>query len=175
MKINLLFILLLSGISAFAQVAPLREISFVEEYITSKNKWEKAKAVHQDSYRFTLEQISEDEGLTKRTTVTVQNGKITERAFEQFNSSMNDKERLKYSWTEDQAHINTHGDGVIGFTFDQIYENCIVMHLSQDTKEYKIIFEIDKYGLIATCGSTQSDCEKDCFLGYEVVKFEWLE
>ncbi len=175
MKINLLFVILLSGFGAHAQISPIREISFVEEYITSKNKWEKAKALHNDSYQFTLHQISETEGFTKHTTITVKNGTITERSYQQFNNGMNDRERLKYSWTEDQAHINSHGDGIVAFTFDKIYENCITMHLSQDTEDYKIIFQIDAYGMLATCGSTKLNCERDCFLGYEVVKFEWFE
>jgi deoxyribodipyrimidine photolyase len=154
--------------------APIREISFVQDYVTSKDKWEKAKALHGNSYSIALASYKAETHFLVQTTLIIKNGAVVERDFKAFYTDVPDSRKQMYTWVEDPAHLNSHGEGVPPMTMDKLYENCILFHLSQDNTLYDILFQIDENGFIKTCGSEDKKCEDQCFVGYKITSFNWL-
>lgn len=138
--------------------------TLLQNYQKSYAAWLAFKEDSGNSYRYTVTGTSWT-GMTRKTTITVQNGKVTERAFtlsipDDWESEIPEEEK---SWTETGNEIGTRMDSgaAAAITFDELYTQARKV-LRENPKA---TFEAKNSGLISLFGVGISDCVDDCFRG----------
>lgn len=141
---------------------------YITEFANSQKAWNLFKASVNNNYSYVTYNGSVFGGYHE-TKITVQNGKVTGRAFlvgiYPPNAHVLD---IKDNWTEDAATLGTHQQGAPLLTLDDIYAKGKSEWLSADKTKNDIIFETDTRSLISSCGYVPNGCMDDCFSGVHI-------
>lgn len=143
-------------------------------YMQSEKEWKKLKITHQNSYSYTVSEQSFS-GNGTETTISVLKGIVVSRAFEAFLISENDgsKEILE-TYSETEEDLGSHSEGAPPVTLDVLYEDCGTHYLMVDPETNTIYFDTNEEGVISLCGHVPDLCGDDCFVGFSITKFNWL-
>lgn len=163
------------------------------DFEKSLKTWEEGKAAHQNSYEFSLVKGSFS-GYTATTTFTVVEGILVKRSFNEILPDSAGGNRKGESWVETEDKINSHESGEKWVTMDQIYayaknyvgketpkkekaadENEITDGIVPPKLDISVFFSTEYAGIISLVGSRPNGCMDDCFSGYRVVGFKWLD
>jgi hypothetical protein len=147
---------------------------YITEFTNSQKAWNLLKASVNNSYSYVAYYGSVFGGY-QETKITVQNGKVTGRAFlagiYPANTHVLD---IKGTWIENAATLGTHQQGAPLLTLDDIYAKGKSEWLSVDKTKNDVIFETDARSLIATCGYVPNGCMDDCFSGVHIKSITGL-
>lgn len=124
-------------------------------------KWLDFKSASGNSYTYQV-LTSSWTSYTTETTITVKQGKVTERSF--IARTGNGPVIIVKEWKEDENQIATHMEGAAPLTLDDIYaraESEWLVKRGNATTE----FEAKNDGMISLCGYTENGCADDCFNG----------
>ncbi|MEK6155648.1 hypothetical protein WIW50_20480 [Flavobacteriaceae bacterium 3-367] len=150
------------------------DTAFTSEFDQSLSQWRQLKAQFNNSYVFSLVQSSVF-GFGSTTTITVQNGVVTQRAFEAYQRTDTPGEKeVTRSWVENQDELNTNDEGAAPMTIDEIYTSCDKDILSVSPDDNFIDFGTDSNGVIQLCTFIPKNCADDCIVGFVLDSFEWL-
>ncbi|RFZ94349.1 hypothetical protein D0C36_01980 [Mucilaginibacter conchicola] len=140
----------------------------------SRKKWQSFKASVSNSYSYTVP-FGSWTGSFLETTITVQNGKVIERAFKAGNQEQSSPNLIvTKSWTETGAEIGTHDDyAAKPITLDQIYAEAPSM-INVSKEKNDIYFSVDDRGLISSVGYVPKGCQDDCFNGIHIKDIKAL-
>ena len=144
-------------------------------FVQSQKEWKVLKKKHQDSYRYTVLEQSFS-GFGSETTITVMEGVIVSRQYESFQISENDgsKEVLS-TYFEEGEDIGSHSDGWPAYDMDKMYSECSSDYLMVDPETHTLYFDTNEDGVVSLCGNVPDLCGDDCFEGFTISKFEWMQ
>ncbi|MFV0564271.1 MAG: hypothetical protein ACK5NB_00405 [Flavobacteriaceae bacterium] len=140
-------------------------------YETSKQVWLNFKAENSNTYQYTATESSWA-GYGWETTLTVENGIVTERHFKYTQTPLDhnlSEEELE--WTETDDQIGSHENGAQPLTLDEIYTLAEENWLTE-RENATIYFETENNGMISICGYVESNCADDCFIGIKIKSIE---
>lgn len=150
------------------------DIAFASEFDESLSQWRQLSAQFNNSYVFSLVQSSVF-GFGSTTTITVENGAVTQRAFEAYQRTDTPGEKeITRSWVENQDELNSNDEGAPPMTIDEIYNACDKDILSVNPADNFIDFKTDANGIIRLCTFFPKNCADDCNVGFVLGSFEWL-
>ncbi|MEG9326589.1 hypothetical protein SAMN04488034_102281 [Salinimicrobium catena] len=144
-------------------------------FVQSQKEWKTLKKRHQDSYRYTVLELSFS-GFGSETTVTVIDGKVVSREYEAFQMSEDDgsKEVLN-SYFEEGEDIGSHSEGWPAYDMDKMYTECGSDYLMVDPETHTLYFDTTEEGVMTLCGNVPDLCGDDCFEGFSMSEFEWMK
>ncbi|MCP4443141.1 MAG: hypothetical protein GY810_29895 [Aureispira sp.] len=126
-------------------------------------------------YKFTLDFESAEGRNGHSTSFTVKNGRVVSRAYKGFRYDWNIEEQVEdESWTETGANIGLKNQGFPPISIEQIYK-VIPTLIQRDSLENYIYLETKHNGVLSMGGFVDKNCADDCFEGYNISAFEWIE
>lgn len=139
---------------------------------TSFNSWKSYKASVNNSYAYNYTK-SLSTGISTITTITVQNGKVTQRDFLEYKYAVPPTSKIAFkdtltAWHETAADLSTHTGALPLYTLDDIYDLAKNTWLKVSTANNNVYFEAKNNGLISTAGYVTKNCEDDCFIGVNI-------
>ncbi|WP_316803674.1 hypothetical protein [Pedobacter nototheniae] len=165
------FVLLFTVI--FLNACKKDQIVYKSDYAKSYQTWLDFKAATNNSYWYQVGTYSWT-GYSTETTITVQNGVVTKRAY--VSKAVDQKTHaivVLIEWTEDKTSLNTHQDGATIRTLDEIYLEAKNNWLLK-RKDAETSFEAKNNGMISSCGYVENGCQDDCFTGISISSIEKL-
>jgi hypothetical protein len=152
----------------FANACKKDGIAYGGDYGRSNLAWRDFKAATGDSYIYQVFTSSWG-GYVTETTITVKQGKITERSYVAKTNDGNGQIIILEEWKEDETQLGTHNKGAALLTMDEVYAKAKDDWLLKrdNTENY---FEAKNNGMISLCGYGMNGCQDDCFNGI-VIKF----
>lgn len=146
----------------------------VQQYNESLALFNEEKTKH-PAYEFTLTFSSMESGFSRQTTFLVEDQKILKRVCQEskINWNTNEKELLD-SWQENKDNIGSHENGHSPITLEQIYDNLPKL-IKVDTSQYYVYFSAEHKGIISSGGNFPKNCADDCFEGYTLQSFRWVD
>ena len=176
MKKTFFLLILLSAVLSY-QSCNNDEVNNKEKLEKSYNAWLDFRSKSENSYKYIV-RISSWEGPTNETTITVTNGKVTERSFVQKNGDgfIGNGEKDTADWIETENEIDTHTDSgaFTPLTLDEVYEKAKNEWLPV-SKDVTVYLETGNEGMLSLCGYTTKGCQDDCFTGVNIVSIVELE
>lgn len=144
-------------------------------FVQSQKEWNKLKKRHKDSYRYTVLEQSFT-GFGSETTITVMKGEVITRDYKSYNISENDgtKEVID-SYHEEREDLGMHSEGWPPVDLDEMYRDCGSEYLMVDPESHTLYFDTDEEGVISLCGNVPDLCGDDCFEGFTISEFEWMQ
>lgn len=145
-------------------------------YDKSFSAWKAYKASVNNSYSY-KSTYGSFTGVGIETTITVENGKITNRDFIRYkydqpaNNGIPTKTIIT-EWHETSADLGSHPEGMQLYTLDDIYDIAKNVWLKADAATNKIYFESKNNGVISTAGYFPNNCQDDCFVGVTISDIE---
>lgn len=144
-------------------------------YRQSEKEWKKLKDIHQNSYSYTVGEQSVS-GFGSETTISVLNGVVVSRDYEAYVMSENDgSKEITGTYSESEEDLGSHSEGAPPVILDELYEDCGTEYLMVDPETNTIYFDTNEEGVISLCGHVPELCGDDCFVGFSITKFEWLD
>lgn len=168
--INLLFLTTL-----FALVLSCDGVNnnLVQQYKESLALFNKEKTNH-PAYEFTLSFSSVMTGFSNQTTFLVENEKVVKRVYQESKMNWDTQEQeLLDSWEEINDAVGSHKNAVQATTLEQIYEQVPSL-IKVDTNLNYVYFEARHDGIISSAGHFPKNCADDCFKGYQIRDFRWV-
>jgi len=109
-------------------------------------------------------------GFASETQITVKGGQVISRTYKltQAKRTATDTVKVLETWTEDEHTMNTHTNGALPLTIDELYEKARKEWLNVNKSQNDIEFQTDANGIIAVCGYTPKNCVDDCFTGISI-------
>lgn len=144
-------------------------------FIQSQKEWNKIKKRHRESYQYTVyEQLHT--GFGSETTISVKDGEVVSREYQSFYIDENDgtKEFID-SYYEKKEELGIHSEGWEPVDLDVMYSDCGSEYLRVDPDTHTLYFDTNEEGVIMLCGNVPDLCADDCFNGFTISKFEWLQ
>jgi hypothetical protein len=165
-KRTLLFALMLG---MFALVScEKEELQYKKQFEKSYRTWLDFKTASGNSYRYKLSGSSWN-GFSWKATITVTDGKVTQRYFR------SEYEGQITEWTENENETGSHDAfPAPPLTLDEIYGNARNEWLIKRAGA-QLFFETDNNGLISLCGYVENDCADDCFTGVRITEVEGVK
>ena len=144
-------------------------------YVQSQKEWIKLKKKHKNSYQFTVLEQSFS-GFGSETTITVVDGDVVSRKYESYRISDEDgsKEMID-SYFEENEELGSHSEGWPPEDLDKMYRDCGSDYLMVDRETHTLYFDTNEEGVMTLCGNVPDLCGDDCFEGFSISLFEWLE
>ncbi|MEM7106388.1 MAG: hypothetical protein AAF502_24890 [Bacteroidota bacterium] len=148
-------------------------------YMESLGAWEKLKAENGNSYVYRISYASWV-GYHNYTEISVRNGKIVSRKYEEFSpgkmvdedgNSVKNPDDITY--VENQDQINSNSQGFHAVLFEELYKSCGKDYIIEDPQWNSISFDTNEEGIMTLCGYTPNNCADDCFRGLYVSEFSW--
>jgi len=140
----------------------------------SRNAWNELKDINGNSYVYESN-ISSLFGFGSITRITVINGQLTERSYQEY--LLNDQLEITntdINYSETEELIGSNEKGTPAHTIDELYNTCFSEYLIVDLDDNFIYFETDSIGLMNLCGFFPKNCADDCFEGIRISSFEFL-
>lgn len=158
--------------SFFAISCDSDELNYKNEFEKSQQEFEKFKIESKNSYKYVVT-FGSWVGFSWETTLTIIDGKVTQRYFKQ-TESKNDKDTIVTEWTEMEDEIGSHeNQGAEPLTLDEVYQKAKNVWLI-NRKGSTTYFKANNNGLISRCGYTQNNCADDCSNGINIKSIEPL-
>lgn len=144
-------------------------------FFQSQKEWMKLKKRHRESYQFTVYEQSYA-GFGSETTIMVMNGEVVSREYQSFSMDENDgtKEVIDHYY-EGKEQLGMHSEGWEPVDLDEMYHDCGSEYLRVDPDSHTLYFDTNEEGVISLCGNVPDLCADDCFNGFTISKFEWLQ
>ena len=138
----------------------------------SLTTWNALKTQNGDSYRYEMS-FASWAGFGNKTTLTVQNGKVTAQAYEAYRYEEG-RTTVTESYAEEGATLGTHEAGAALRTVDELYGVCRAEVLTQSAlaNDFYLTFRAD--GVLETREHTPKNCADDCSSGVNVTELEFL-
>jgi hypothetical protein len=150
----------------FANACKKDGIAYGGDYGRSYLAWQDFKKTSGDSYSYQVG-TSSWVGYRTETTITIKQGKVTERSFLVTMQQDIGGTTVVKEWKEDEAQLGTHEEGAALLTLDEVYtkakENWL---LKRDNA--KTYFETNNNGMISLCGYAENGCQDDCLIGIRI-------
>jgi len=176
MKHPVLFacLFLMTGLFAACHKSNLQ---YEKDFNKSYNAWLQFKGSSGNSYRYTVAGGSWT-GFAWQTTITVTEGKVTQRYFKLTPSPNSNPASIpadKLEWTETGNEIGTHvqSGAAEAITLDQVYEKARTEWLVKRSNT-STDFEAKNNGMISLCGYSNKNCQDDCFIGVYISEIKAL-
>ncbi len=151
---------------------PKKNIAHEAKFKRSLQHWQEAKEKNGLDYEYSI-QFSSVLGFGNITTITVAGGDIVSRKFEKTNLS-NNSMKIETIYLETEAEINSHKEGAIALTLDELYSACEKDILTASLDENFIYFETKNDGILSLCSYFPKNCTENCYVGYNISSFKWL-
>ena len=134
--------------------------------------WNVLKTQNDDSYRYETS-FASWAGFGNKTALTVQNGKVTARAYEAYRREEG-QTTVTESYSEEGATLGAHEAGAAPRTVDELYGVCRAEVLTQSAlaNDFYLTFRAD--GVLETCEYAPKNCVDDCSSGVNVTGLEFL-
>ncbi len=144
---------------------------FSSEFAVSFETWQRLRDELGNSYEFNL-QSSSVFGFGSTTTITVENGVITTRAFERYEINFETQERIiTQTFIENEDALNSNPEGFRAMTLDDVYNACDRDILTVDPDTNFITFTTAENGLLEVCSFFPKNCQDDCSVGFQIGTF----
>lgn len=134
--------------------------------------WNALKAENGNSYRYETS-FASWAGFGNKTALTVQDGKVTARAYEAYRYE-EDRMTITESYTEEGATLGTHESGAALRTVDELYGVCRAEVLTQDALANHVYLTFRADGVLETCEYAPKNCADDCSSGVSIAGLEFL-
>ena len=143
------------------------------ELSSSLETWNALKTQNGDSYHYETS-FASWAGFGNKTTLTVQNGEVTARAYEAYRLEGEGQATITESYTEEGTTLGTHEAGAAPRTVDELYGVCRAEVLTQSAlaNDFYLTFRAD--GVLETCEYAPKNCADDCSRGVNVTELEFL-
>jgi len=149
------------------------DLYYQSNFENSYQKWISFKQTSGNSYSYMVTQGSVF-GPASQTTITVSNGKVTQRHFKYTSTfGMTNIPASELEWTENGTGINSHSSGAAALTLDEIYNTARSQWLIK-RENAKAYLETNNNGLISSCGYVEDGCMDDCFIGINIANIKSL-
>lgn len=165
------YLLILLSVGIFFSACKKDKIVSSNDYEKSYQSWLNFKASSNNSYRYQVNTNSWT-GYSTESIITVQNGAIIKRTY--IAKAIDPKTHgvvVVTEWSEDKASLNTHKEGALTRTLDEIYAEAKNNWLLK-RKDAKTSFEAKNNGMISSCGYVENGCQDDCFNGIYISLIE---
>ncbi len=131
---------------------PVVRMSHISALQSSLLRWHSDAHRSEGHYRYSVRWQSAF-GFGHVTTVTVRDGQVVSRSFEQWGrSDSSDQVRVTRQWAEQGDTIGTHGDGAApALTLDQLYERCSELLRQPISPDEQETLSFDAAGLLKAC------------------------
>lgn len=170
MKNENYFIILLLILTSFSSCKK-DDLAYGNDFEKSYSAWTDFKKTSNNSYRYTVESSSWT-GFSTTTVLTINEGKVVKRSYvaKSIDRSSN-QIIIREQWEEEGATLNTHPNGSVLTTLDEVYQKAKAEWLPQraNAKHY---FEAKNGGIISSCGYVEDNCADDCFVGVTITSVE---
>lgn len=144
-------------------------------FVQSQKEWNKLKKRHKESYRYTVVEQSYT-GFGSETTITVMKGEVVSREYESFRISEDDgSKEMIASYYEEKEDLGKNSEGWPPVNLDEMYKDCGSDYLMVDPETHTLYFDTNEEGVISLCGNVPDLCGDDCFEGFIISNFEWVE
>ncbi|MGN6294030.1 MAG: hypothetical protein ACTHMV_14885 [Chitinophagaceae bacterium] len=152
------------------------KVSYKSELNKSLFAWQAFKANSGNSYRYTVA-TSSWVGISSETTITVNNGVVTQRSYIQKHMVQNPSGQpstvIAQEWEEAGSTLNTHNYGAATITLDEVYKLAREEWL-KEREDVTYYFETKNNGMISAAGYVPNGCADDCFIGITIISIERL-
>jgi len=152
------------------------QTNYVQKAEDSFKLWKKMKTEHK-GYTYTTNFVSDEGGFGWETKIEVQNGIVVSRSFR--NTELDyatGVDKAIGKWKVQTANFNNIDDyGTKAITIDEIYKQAISIYLAVPEATNQIFFNTKHDGVVSICGYFPKDCHDDCFEGYTITEFKWLD
>ena len=139
----------------------------------SLKTWQKLKALHQNTYRRTVERGFLT--LYDVTTITVRRGKVTSRVYSYFERNSEDAWVVMDSWKEEGEAVDKHRkSGVAPNTIDELYKVCRDEVLTLNPRINIIYLDFKANGVLDSCVYGLKGFTNDVLPGVYVGTLEFL-
>ncbi|MBV5281768.1 MAG: hypothetical protein JZU53_04955 [Paludibacter sp.] len=143
------------------------DFNYQSNFEKSYKVWLSFKSTSGNSYSYKVTQASVF-GPASETTITVNDGKVTERHFKYTSTvGMINVPSDVLEWAENENGIGLHTYGAAALTLDQIYDKARSEWLIK-RENAKVYLETNNNGLISSCGYQEDGCMDDCFIGIHI-------
>lgn len=134
--------------------------------------WNALKTQNGNSYRYETS-FASWAGFGNKTALTVQDGKVTTRAYEAYRYEEG-QTTITESYTEEGTTLGTHEAGAVPRTVDELYGVCRAEVLTQSAlaNDFYLTFRAD--GVLETCEYAPKNCADDCSSGVSITELEFL-
>jgi hypothetical protein len=151
------------------------DIEYENEFDKSYKTWVNFKTSSGNSYRYTVATGSWV-GTASETIITVKNGIVVQRSYVyKAPKAQNSSETIIIEqWEEDLNSLNTHANGALSLTLDEIYQMAKTKWLLKRDNA-KTSLETRNSGMISAAGYVEDNCADDCFIGISIVSIEKVE
>lgn len=135
--------------------------------------WNALKAENGESYRYETS-FASWAGFGDTTTLSVQSGKVTARAYEAYRLEGDGQTTITESWTEEGAAVGSHEAGAAPRTVDELYGVCRAEVLTKNplANDFYLFFRDD--GVLESCTYVPKGCVDDCSSGVNITGLEFL-
>ncbi len=160
-----LFILLFTGV--LFSSCENEDFNYQNNFEKSYKEWLSFKSSSGNSYSYVAAGGSVF-GPAWQTTITVSNGKVTQRHFKYTSTSgMINVPPEVVEWTENETEIGSHTSAAAALTLDEVYDKARSEWLIK-RENVKTYLETKNNGLISSCGYVEDGCMDDCFYGINI-------
>ena len=150
------------------------DFNYQSNFEKSYKVWMSFKSSSGNSYSYMVTQASVF-GPASETTITVSNGKVTQRHFKYTSTvGMINVPAEVLEWTENGAEISTHTSGAAAWTLDEVYDKARNEWLIK-RESAKVYLETNNNGMISSCGYQEDGCMDDCFRGIYIASIKALQ
>ena len=154
-------------------VQPSKQVARQNHLAESLKTWQKLKALHNGSYRYSVE----GGFLTfyDVTTIMVRRGKVVSQIYSYFERNSKDQWVFmdEYSWTEEGAAVGSH-EGAAPLTVDELYRVCRDEVLTRNPRVNDIYLDFKANGVLDSCVYGLKGFTTDVFPGVYVGTLEFL-
>ena len=141
-------------------------IAYGGDYGRSNIAWQEFKSTSGNSYSYQVV-TSSWTGYNTETTITVKQGKITERSYVAKAHDSTGQIIVLQEWKEDGTQLGTHDNGAALLTMDEVYAKAKDDWLLKRDNANNY-FEAKNNGMISLCGYGMNGCQDDCFNGIKI-------
>ena len=167
-----LCILLFTGVLLFSSCEN-EDFNYQSNFEKSYKEWLSFKSSSRNSYSYMVTQASVF-GPASETTITVSNGKVTQRHFKYTSTvGMINVPAEVLEWTENGTEISSHTSGAAAWTLDEVYDKARNEWLIK-RESAKVYLETNNNGMISSCGYQEDGCMDDCFRGIYIASIKAL-
>lgn len=147
------------------------DIEYESKFDKSYETWLAFKTSANNSYRYKV-YFGSWTGSSSETELIIKAGKVVGRTYLAKNIDPSTNKVVVYEeWTEDLSSLNTHSNGYLTLTMDEIYQKAKTEWLIK-REDAKVSLETKNNGMISACGYVPDNCADDCFNGISITLIE---
>ncbi len=175
MKAKSLLFTLLTIISFSCNKEQSEKTEILNCFDESLANWQLLKGEHGESYQYQTS-FTSWAGFGSRTEITVKEGVVIARNYEGFTiDGSTGAQSIVEEFHETQAELGTNQKGMPPATLDELYTSCTTDFLSVSINKNTLYFDKHETGRMERCGFVADGCADDCFQGFYISSFSWID